>query len=189
MPKRGAFRIHFELKGIDTLLELTRGMDLQDQLVTLETVLEEASKPIITTARQNITKEGLIRTGALRKSLGVAIRTYRSSMRLAAYIGARHIAYAGSVADRTAFPIKSVGPLQGSEIKVVPSKYIHLVHNGFRHVISGKRIKGKPFLKDAFNAHRKKTEWVLLNGASQALEKVFARNAARVNRSSHKRVA
>lgn len=185
---KGSFRVNFELKGVQDLRRMMQGMDMRDQMKTLEVVLEDASKPIVAESRNLIDNYKINRTGALRKAMGYVTRAYVNTGKIIAYIGARHISYAGSPSRKTAFPIRQVGPLQSGEEKVVPSKYIHLVHEGFTHV-SGKEVKGRPFLKDAFDKHIKQTEWNILSQGAAALEKVWARNHAQFNRPSYRKAA
>lgn len=203
MPRgKGAFRVQFEFKSVTQIQRLMEGMDIRDQTKVLESALETASKPIVEASRQNILSAGaskpfggrpagkaLYRTGALYKSMGFIVRRYLKTGKLVAYIGARHISYAGNIPEGTSVVIRDTRPLKQEETKVVPSKYIHLVHEGFFNKLTGKRVEGKPFLKDAFDANIAQAEWTLLSGCATALEKVWNRNVARLARATFKKAA
>jgi hypothetical protein len=165
------------------------GMDLRDQTKVLSEAMGDASKPIVEQARANIDSGDIIRTGALRKAMGFVVRSYRNTGKLIAYIGARNIAYSGNVARKSASVIRDASPLSEGNIKVVPSKYIHLVHEGFNNKLTGTRVQGRPFLKDAFEAKIPQAEWVLLSGCARALENVWKRNVAKLARATFKRAA
>lgn len=197
MPKRGSFSSQFQFKGVEQIQRLMEGMDLKDQTKVLEGALEEASKPIVEASRQKLSSYGNredgtqigIRTGALRKAMGYIIKRYRRSSLLIAYIGARHMAFAGDVSKGTSTTIRDTRPLKATETKVVPSKYIHLFHNGFFNKRAGKQVPARPFLKDAFDANIQQAEWTLLSGAANTLEKIWNRNVARSNRALFKKAA
>lgn len=190
MPRaRGSFRTQFEFQGVTQLQRLMEGMDLRDQTKVLEGALDAAAKPIVEASRREIDGDDIIRTGALRKAMGYIVRSYPRTGKLVAYIGARHIAYAGNVSKQSASTIRDTRPLAEGEIRVVPSKYIHLVHEGFFNKLVGRFIPGRPFLKRAFEANIAQAEWTLLSGAADALEKVWKRNVARFTRSTFKKAA
>jgi len=197
MGRRGSFRTQFEFKGVDQIQRLMEGMDLRDQTKVLSDALEEAAEPIVVQSRANILSAGqnahgdqaLFRTGALYKAMGFVVRTYKNTGRLIAYIGARNIAYSGNVQKKKATVIRDTTPLAPGNIKVVPSKYIHLVHQGFDNKLTGTRVRGRPFLKDAFDARIDQAEWTLLSGCANALEKVWKRNVAKLDRALFKKSA
>jgi hypothetical protein len=197
MPKRGSFSTQFEFKGVEQIQRLMEGMDLREQTKVLEGALSEASKPIVEASRVNLLSYGPnkrggitgIRTGALLKSMGFIIKNYRNRGKLIAYIGARHMAFAGNISNRTASVIRDTRPLGPDETKVVPSKYIHLFHNGFKNKLTGTRVPPRPFLKDAFDANIVQEETTLASGAVNALEKIWKRNVERFNRSIFKKAA
>ena len=197
MARRGTFSTQFEFKGVAQIQRLMEGMDLRDQSKVLEGALSEASKPIVAASQANLSSYGKnkrggiigIRTGALRKSMGFIIKHYKNSGKLIAYIGARHMAFAGNIPKRTATVIRDTRPLRPDETKVVPSKYIHLFHNGFKNKLTGTVVPPRPFLKDAFDAHIAQAESSLLSGVSNALEKVWKRNVERFNRNTFNKAA
>lgn len=202
MARGGSFRTQFEFKGVTQIQRLMDGMTLEDQTKVLEGALATAAKPIVEASKQNILSAGaskpfggrpagraLYRTGALYKSMGFIVRAYKRTGKLVAYIGARHMAFAGNVSSGSASVIRDTRPLKSGEKKVVPSKYIHLVHEGFFNKLTGKKVEGKPFLKDAFDANIAQAEWTLLSGCADALEKVWSRNVARLARATFKKAA
>ena len=189
MARRGSFRTQFEFKSVAQIEQLMVGMDMKDRSKVLSDAMAVAAKPIVDQAKANLTSMGAIRTGALRKSMGYVVRWYRNSGRLIAYIGARNIAYSGNVANKTASPIKDTSPLAKGNITVVPARYIHLVHNPFNNKLTGRRTQGKPFLKDAFESRIAQAEWDLLSGCATALEKVWKRNVAKLDRAMFKKSA
>ena len=189
MARRGSFRTQFEFKSVVQIEQLMSGMTLADRSKVLSDAMGVAAKPIVDQAKANLTSMGAVRTGALRKSMGYVVRWYRKSGRLIAYIGARNIAYSGNISKKTASPIKDASSIAEGNIIAVPSRYIHLVHNPFNNKLTGKRTAGKPFLKDAFDAKIAQAEWDLLSGCALALENVWKRNVAKVNRAVFKKSA
>lgn len=205
MARGGSFRTHFEFKGVEQIQRLMEGMTLQDQTTVLEGALAEAAKPIVEASKRKLTTYGTrsaedaakwglgtqigIRTGALRDSMGFIIRRYKRTAVLIAYIGARHIAYAGDLNKFKAKKITARRPRAEGETRIIPSNYIHLFHNGFFNKLTGKKVPARPFLKDAFDENIAQAEWTLLTGAANALEKVWNRNVANAARAAFKKVA
>lgn len=202
MARRGSFRTQFEFKSVVQIEQLMSGMDLTDRSKVLSDAMAVAAKPIVEQSKANIMSAGaskpfggkpagqaLYRTGALYKSMGFVVRWYRNRGRLVAYIGARNIAYSGNVEKKKASPMKDATSMPEGNIKVVPSRYIHLVHEGFFNKLTGKKVDGKPFLRDAFESKIAQAEWDLLSGCALALENVWKRNVAKVNRAMFKKSA
>lgn len=92
--------------------------------------MDAALNPILEEARQRAP----VRTGALRKSLGKKVKTYRRSRVTVGIVGVR-FNYE-----------KSVKGKGGKKKKIIPRNYGHLVEKGSR----GK--PGKPFLRPALQA-------------------------------------
>lgn len=204
---QNSFVVRYQYSGTDELLRQLQGIDLMTQEAVLVEALTEASKPIVEDARANITSNGSVRTGALRKAVGFVIRRYPRMGRLVAYIGVRHMDFAATETGGSAL-ITAKRRLGPGETLVTPANYAHLVEFGHRSVHGGGALpnygekvggvwnsqnKGKslrhqnlqttsvippkPFLRPAFDRNIFGAELKLRDGFAKALEKIFNRRS------------
>jgi HK97 gp10 family phage protein len=119
------FSIQVRVTGLEELKANLKRMPIKMVKQVLRPAVRAAAKPITVEARRKIDQQGLIRTGALRRSIGVKVKTFRN-----------RAVWAG------------VGPRRGFNVQyrgknVDPRRYSHLLEKG---TISQ---KATPFLRPA----------------------------------------
>ena len=201
------FRMSYRLEGVSDIQELMKGMDFKTQVTLLTKTVEQAGKPIVTLAKAGAP----VRSGALRKSLGMVVRRYTNNHLFMASIGARRGDFGMSESPAGLKSRKLTGkhPLRAGEEKISPENYIHLVElghmqtrgevapaftKGVANTESGKTrrnkkarnkayIKGRPFLRPAFEAGKANAETALMSGFQAALSRVWSAQIRRISKS------
>jgi HK97 gp10 family phage protein len=141
-----------------------------------------AAKPIVDDAKARCP----VRFGALRESIGLAVRFYSRSGTAVAVIGPR-VEYKASGKGGKMFAVKG---------KVIPANYAHLVEYGTRPHAIGKGsqlerttastkgrqtglmhpgAKAQPFLRPAFDSNKQNAERIIQDELTKAVEAAFAR--------------
>lgn len=114
------------------------------------------------------------RTGMLRKSLGSKVAVHKKTGQVYAMAGPRR--------KKDGFVGEAWSPWLKKMVKVVPSKYAHLVERGFGLKIRGKvvkRVPGNPFVRPAFDEVKGQIDTETANILQQELDKLFAKKAAK----------
>jgi HK97 gp10 family phage protein len=172
------FTVRARVAGVE---ELVKSLDELGRTVRnriLRKALGKGSRIIVQRARQLVQTQ----TGLLKKSLGVVMRTYRSSGVVLAAIG-----------PRTGF--KQTATVGGVQVVQNPAKYAHLVELGRRGVAirskkvlyGGGRFWGKrvspafahPFLRQALDGTRDQVSATVADTISAEIEKEAAKAAAK----------
>lgn len=117
--------VDIRISGMEELRSNLQQMPLKMVKQVIRPAIRAAAKPVTAEARKNIDQHGLIETGALRRSIGVKVKTYRN-----------RAVWAG------------VGPRKGFEVQYKgknrdPRYYAHLLERGT------KRSKQTPFMRPA----------------------------------------
>lgn len=200
------YRMSYRLEGVSDIQELMKGMDFKTQVTLLTKTVEQAGKPIVSLAKTGAP----VRSGALRKALGMVVRRYKNNHLFLAIIGARKGDFGMS---RNASGIKSrkltgKHPLRPNEESISPENYIHLVELGHmqtkgevapaftRGVANTENektrrnkkardktfIKGRPFLRPAFEAGKAQAETALMAGFQTALARVWSAQIRKISK-------
>lgn len=114
------------------------------------------------------------RTGMLRKSLGSKVAVNKKTGQVYAMAGPRR--------KKDGFVGEAWSPWLKKMVKVIPSKYAHLVERGFGLKIRGKvvkRVPGNPFVRPAFDEVKGQIDTETANILQQELDKLFAKKAAK----------
>lgn len=121
------------------------------------------------------------RTGLLRKSLGSKVAVNKKTGQVYAMAGPRR--------KKDGFIGEAWSPWLKKMVKVVPSKYAHLVERGFGLKIRGKvvkRVPGNPFVRPAFDEVKGQIEGETRTVLQEELDKLFAKKAARESKEAAK---
>ena len=184
--RRGLVKPTFNLTGVTDLRQFLKGIDPWVQRRVIIKTVEEAGKPIVSMAKSLVS----VRTGALKKSLGVVVREYPKTRNITAIIGARTSEYIiGKSGKARAAKVGDKGFL-------LPHKYSHLLEFGHysaaatgQSVSSGTKgttrrkgnfttrsfIQGKPFLRPAFEAGKIFAENRIKEGFEIAVKREYER--------------
>lgn len=114
------------------------------------------------------------RTGMLRKSLGSKVAVNKKTGQVYAMAGPRR--------KKDGFIGEAWSPWLKKMVKVIPSKYAHLVERGFGLKIRGKvvkRVPGNPFVRPAFDKVKGKIDEDTADILEEELDKLFAKKAAK----------
>lgn len=112
------------------------------------------------------------KTGMLRKSIGSKVGVNRRTGEVYAIAGPRR--------KKDGFETSAYSPWLRKMVKVIPSKYAHLVERGFTLTIRGRtirRLPGKPFVRPAYDENKGKIEGLTSQVIQEELDKLFAKKA------------
>jgi len=179
MPrKKDVMALRYEVTSLRPLIAQLRDLEKATQDKTLLITLARAATPVVRDAQAALkpTPWGY-RTGALKKSMGFVIRRYPKAGRIIAYIGSRRGAYAVSGTKskgyKTARMTKS-RPLGSGEKRIQPSRYFHLIENGFAHSSGRMSLLPLHFLRKAFVKNMPAAEARIADDFRFALQRVWA---------------
>ena len=112
-------------------------------------------------------------TGSLKRSIGTKVGVNTKTGQVYAMAGPRR---------KKDFPtVDAISSWTGKPVKVMPSKYAHLVERGFNLKIRGKvvkRIPGKPFLRPSFDEAKGQINEETKAALDLELAKLFAAKTA-----------
>jgi len=158
--------ISFRITGQTEIAKALQGLASKVQKeIALET-MQAAVQPMVVEARA--LSHGSIRSGALYRSIGFAIRQYKSGVTLGV-IGPRH-------GFRTTLPDGTTAD---------PTKYAHLVEYG--HAVKGDAsawVKERPFMRPAFDSTSPQMIKIISKLLGQKIEDAAAKLAAKNARSA-----
>lgn len=195
--RRGLVKPTFDLMGVTDLRQFLQGIDPWVQRRLLIRTLSDATKPIVSNAKQNLTNNGSVRTGALRKALGLVIREYPKSGNITAVIGAKKNVYVQGASGKA----RRIRKGDKGDAVLKPYKYSHLVEFGHysaaatgQSVSEGTKgtkrqkgtfptrsfIGGKPFLRPAFYSGLPFAQARILSGFNEALRREAARMTKKI---------
>lgn len=138
-------------KELKALLEQIPGTLLRE----CEQAMKAVAKPIIASARRRLKKGHGIRTGQLKKSLGVRkILKFPYEGKIVMYVGAR----------------EGFATVEDNGKKHDPARIAHLVEFGHK-MATGGQVQEKPFLRPAIDEHRSKFNTVFMEKIKKILEK------------------
>jgi hypothetical protein len=112
-------------------------------------------------------------TGMLRKSLGLKVAINRKTGQVYGMVGPRRKKDFQGGTAWSAWMRKMV--------PVIPSKYAHLVDNGFILKVRGKAIRkipGRGFIRSSFDENRAKIETIVTQVFEEDLQKLFSKQSA-----------
>lgn len=154
--------VRVELRGMADVLRRLQELGRTKAGRILRRALDAATKPILAAARQLVPVE----SGALRKSLGRRVKTYRGSGVVAVIIGPRR--GQKREVERTPKGRLRVVPRKratGAGGYRNPTRYAHLVERGSR------RSKAEPFLAPAMSRCRSQAEATLRRLIIEGIER------------------
>jgi HK97 gp10 family phage protein len=122
-------------RSLADLQKNLRGASDKVVLRILPPATRAAARQVVNVARSNVPK----RTGQLKKSLGLRVKTYRKDGKAYAAIGARS-------GFKIQTGVVSRGPKAGEPIYSNPTQYLHLVERGTS------RSAAHPFLRPALDS-------------------------------------
>jgi hypothetical protein len=112
-------------------------------------------------------------TGMLRKSLGLKVGINKKTGQVYGMVGPRRKKDFQGGTAWSAWTRKMV--------PVIPSKYAHLVDNGFLLKVRGKTIKkipGRGFIRSSFDENKSKIETIVTQVFNEDLQKLFSKQTA-----------
>lgn len=116
-------------------------------------------------------------TGALRRSMGMKVYRPKRKDKAIGVIGPKS-SFRQADKERTAFVtitgIRSRGKNKGQYVFRKPSKYLHLVEKGFRHV-GGKVVRGIGFMKSTFKSKWSKARADMFSVIGKEIDKQLAK--------------
>lgn len=165
-----AFGVTFKLEGFQDVMRRMRSLQKKARGRLLRKAVTAASRLILRAAKAKVSR----RTGLLRKSLGIKVKTYRRSGVVVGVIG-----------PRSGFKRQVTLP-DGSQELENPTVIAHLVEKGRRAVAvktkkvlaTGKTIFGRqvravparPFMRPAFDSNKAAAEALIRDTIRQGLE-------------------
>jgi len=132
------FALKFQIKGIPDLTKAMEGQfDLARQRRVLAMTMETATMPAVAAAKANLQGNNSVRTGALLRSIGNVVRTYKNGV-FVAVVGARKGVF-GATRKGGKWRLRKSrdGTTRKTEERIIPEKYIHLVELGHRSIQGG----------------------------------------------------
>ncbi len=134
--------IQFNLSGDRELLVSLRRLDQAVEAKVTRKAVEEAVKPIVEAARQNLIRNGTRVTGALAKSMGIRKRSYRGGEIIVAVFGPRR-------GFKTTFRGKKHDPANIGHLV----EYGHAPGGWHAKQANARTVAAKPFMRPAIDAH------------------------------------
>ena len=198
--RRGGIKPVYNLMGVTDLRQFVQGIDPFVQRRLIKRTLDQSCKVMVEQARANIVDNDSVRTGALKKSMGLVIREYPKTRRIIAVIGPRVMTFVRGKSGK-ARSAKSTDKVEDGLIK--PFKYAHLVEFGHysaaatgisvsdgtkgtrrrKHTFPTRSyIMPKPFLAPAYNTTRAFVEARIMDAFKEAVK----REAIRMTRKLQK---
>ena len=134
--------IQFSLSGMPALLTGLRRMSERLEKKTLKHAVKAAADPIAATMKSNLSAQGVGRTFALQKSIGVVTRSYQGGQIAVAVVGVR----------------RGFGTTYRGR-KHEPTRIAHLIEGGheaggWSREMGGQRVAARPFARPAMDQHR-----------------------------------
>jgi hypothetical protein len=198
----GKYDITWQMSGVTDLVALMEGVDPWAQRRVMIETMQFALVPMLQTARALAP----VRTGALRKALGIKVKAYPGSGRLVGMVGARKSYYIAVPPKerkrgltRTARKVK-----KGESGKIRPANYLHLVelghysaaapghavHVGTKGTIrktlnnfpTRSFIRPQPFLRPAYMATKQATIARLAAGFNRAMHREYNRQIRKLTK-------
>ncbi len=126
-------KMEFGPDSIQTLIDAVKGISGSTSMRIMAEAMKDACKPIVDDAKARIP----IRTGALRKSMGVVVRTYPEAKKIVAIIGPQNLNLIAARTPKGKMSARKFGNGDDPKKRINPAKYAHLVEFGHRSVHGG----------------------------------------------------
>ena len=148
-----AFAIKGEITGLADVFRQLRNVDKKVRNRLLKKAIRAASKLVLTSAKAKVA----VRTGLLRKSLGIKVKVYRKSGIVVGIVGPR-TGYKGSGKDPDENPTNIAHLVEKGRKAVMVRTKKTLSDGTTAYGREAKAVPARPFLRPAFDENKAAAE-------------------------------